>query len=173
MRSLFLFILLFIVQFYVVAQKPVTEIKKSFPKPFVLSISLYNHAELLFKGTTIYNISGNQLKVSNQQLFDSLDKVIYSKQLSKSEIANIKFSLEKLDTLNELYMNYCVMPTSGEEFSMRYEINTIAKVISLHQYYLEQIKDLIDSININLPKKYKMRYLTKENKQDCALYRGS
>ncbi len=120
-------------------------------------------------GTMCYNISGEQLKVSNHPLFDSLVRVIYAVRLSKSAAANIKNFVQKLDTLDEFYMNYCVMPTSGEEFWTRYEINSKTKIISLHHYYLEQFKDLIDQINLNLPKKYKIRYLTKETKQDCVI----
>lgn len=167
MKSLFLLISLLIAQFDLVAQKSVTENEKSLPRHIILSISMFNHAEM--NVVMIYEILGDQIEVSQRSFFNRLKKVIYSIQLSESALTNIKTSLKKLDTLKIFYMNWCIMPTSGEEFSIRYETDLVSRIIKLHSYYLKQIKDLMDIINVYLPKRYRMRYLSEKETQDCDI----
>lgn len=169
MKTVQLFLVLMIAQFYTLAQNAQAELKSGLKNNFSLEISTFNHAERSFKGTMHYTIFKNRLKVVNQELFDSTKHLLYSEQLSKSAESNIKASIKRLDTLKDLYFNYCVMITSGEELYIGYELNGFSRGVSLHHYYLETIEELVKSLNAILPPKYRIIYLSKETKQDCVL----
>ncbi len=151
------------------AQSTQNETQYDSSKQFKITIGTYNHAERVFGGTMYYNISDSLLQVLNIPLFDTVVKVVFSKSLSDGEETMIKTSVRNLDSLKDFYFNYCIMPTSGDEFSVRFENDSGPKSIWLHHYYLEQIKELVESMNVNLPKEYKIKYLRKGTKQDCAL----
>ena len=138
-------------------------------KPFNLAITDWNHASLIFKGTFLYVMSETHVKVFNVPAFEQQKHLLYSKKISKLTRSVIDLSNLNLDSLNDFYVNNCIMITSGEEYSVTYKNETSHKSINLHHYYLKQIQHIIELFNENLPEKFKIKYLTQETKQDCIL----
>lgn len=136
---------------------------------FKLTFTTYNHAERIFNGTTTYILTPSWLKVAKTYYGDTNSKTVYSKSLSKKQKVASSISNIRLDSLKEFYFNYCVMATSGNEYFLDYLNNSTNKRIRLHHYYLKELDDIIQIINSNLPKKYRIRYLTRNTKQDCNL----
>ena len=132
---------------------------------FSLSISTYKHAEQIFKGTMIYNLTNNNLTIRKRTLFSDKDTILFSKIIETNSIDQIKNI--RLDSLKDFYFNYCVMATSGNEYFISTTIDTVKNNISLHHYYDKQIERLVNELNKNIPDNLKLDYLTNETKQDC------
>lgn len=134
---------------------------------FSLSISTYNHSEQIFDGITTYNLSKDTLTIHKTFMFSDNDTLLFSKKLDKNSLEEI----EKigLDSLKNFYFNYCIMPTSGNEYFISKTIDTVTKKISLHHYYNEQIERLVNELNKNIPIKLQLNYLKRDTKQDCKI----
>jgi len=124
---------------------------------------------MIFDGTTTYKLTNTSIQVTNTSLGNKKGKVIFSNSLPDS--LNILFAINSvgLDSVEDFYFNYCVMVTSGNEYFLNFKSAKMKKEIDLHHYYLKQVDDIVNIINSQLPNKYKIRYLTKETKQDCKL----
>lgn len=136
---------------------------------FKISFSTYNHAERIFNGTTTYTLTESSIKVTKVYFGDTASKTVYSKKIKKTLQILSELNRIELDSISDYYFNYCVMPTSGNEYFIEMLKNKSKKSISLHHYYLKQLDDIIKIINSTLPRKYQFRYLKKDEKQDCRL----
>ena len=136
---------------------------------FKLTFSTFNHAELIFEGAATYQLTESSISIKKKFFLDTSDKVVYKRKIQKSRNCLLAITQLRLDTLKDYYFNYCVMITSGNEYFLDYSSNSETKHITLHHYYLKQLDDIIQIFNANLPKKYRIDYLTKDEKQGCSL----
>lgn len=134
---------------------------------FSLSLSVYNHAERLFNGTTIYSLTNDSLIISKHFMFSEKDTIVLSKRVNPATINQIKQL--RLDTLQDFYINNCIMLTSGNEYYISMTNDSVIHETSLHHYYHEQVEKLILELNNLIPKKYQLNYLPKSMEQDCEL----
>ena len=169
MKIGFFVILFFIIESHVLASGSKIQGAPDSAKAFTLTIFEFNHAERLMKGAMKYIVTDTTIKVLNIPIFEEKGTIIFSKSLSKFTKSIAQISIANLDSLKDLYFNYCIMITSGNEYSLTFKNSSTSKSISLHDYYLKPIEDIIELVNKNLPEKYKIKYLTKETKQDCEL----
>jgi len=140
--------------------EPKTDISK-----YSLTISTYNHAEQIFKGTLTYKLDKNILTISRRTMFSDKDTTLFSKTVDSNSIDRIKNI--HLDKLKDLYFNRCIMTTSGNEYFVSTTLDTVTKTIHLHHYYDKQIEILIKELNKHIADSLKIDYLTNETKQDC------
>ena len=105
---------------------------------FSLSITTYNHAEQLFKGTTTYYLKNDTLKIHRSFMFSDKDTILLSKKIDNNSLERIKNI--RIDNLKDFYFNHCVMATSGSEYFISTTIDTVNKKITLHHYYNKQIE---------------------------------
>lgn len=133
---------------------------------FRLSLSTYNHAELLGTGTMIYSLLGEKLSIKKESV--PADDKIYLLDSVKIEHGILE-QIENLnlDTLGSYYFNRCVMITSGSEYIISISKGRFTKEIWLHHYYHPQIEKLVTIINKLLSDKYKIAYVSSDTKQDC------
>ncbi|KAA9038708.1 hypothetical protein FW778_14270 [Ginsengibacter hankyongi] len=134
---------------------------------FKLSLTTFNHATLLFKGTTTYILTAKSIKIIKTSLGKKKGTIVFSKPLLSFQESSASINNFGLDSLKDRYDNYCVMVTSGDEFFLDYNGYSMKKNISLHHYYLKALDDIINIINSYLPKSYQFRYLEKNTRQDC------
>ena len=134
---------------------------------FSLTLTTFNHADMLFDGTTTYKLTNTSIQVTNTSFGDNKGKVIFHKSFSDSIKISSAINNVGLDSVKDFYFNYCVMATSGNEYFLSFKSAKVKKEIDLHHYYLKQVADIVNIINSKLPNKYKIRYLAKETKQDC------
>ena len=135
-----------------------------------LTLTTFNHAAYIRDGVTTYHLTDSSLDVTVRYFGAKEPKLVYQKKLSPSDSANSPIAAALgLDSLKDFYMNYCIMPTSGTEYSLTIKTGDRTKKIGLHHYYLEQIQNLIDRLNSYLPKEYQCQSVSKTNKQDCKL----
>lgn len=134
---------------------------------FKLSLTTFNHATLLFEGTTTYLLTDKNIKIIKIPFGDSKGTVVFSKPLLSFQDSSALINNFGLDSLEDMYDNYCVMEPSGNEYFLDYKRYSIKKHISLHHYYLKNIDDIVNFINGFLPKNYQLRYLKKDTRQDC------
>jgi hypothetical protein len=132
---------------------------------FVLTLSFYNHAELVYDGAMIYRFTNDYLGISRRNLFDKQEKHLYSANIGKAVSDPVRHL--RLDTLQMIYTNYCILSTSGNEYFISIERGTQEKRIHLHSYYHPQIEQLINAINAIVPEEYRILYMSKDTKQDC------
>ena len=135
---------------------------------FRLSFSFYNHAERIFNGTTIYLLTESSIKVKKLYWAQDKSKIIYSKKFKNSDSLLNDILRIKLDSLKDFYVNWCVMPTSGNEYYLEFKNDSTSLETHLHHYYLRQINDIAKIINSNLPKKYRLIYLLENTDQGCT-----
>jgi hypothetical protein len=140
----------------------------SFSK-FSLTLTTFNHAEMLFNGTTTYKLTKTSIQIKSTSFGDKKGKAIFNKSLPDSLKILSAIRNVGLDSVKNFYFNYCVMATSGNEYILSFKNVKVNKEIHLHHYYLKQLDEIVNIINSQLPSKYKMKYLTKETKQDCKL----
>lgn len=133
--------------------------------PFSFSFSTFNHAERIFDGTTIYHLNNRQLTVKKRFFLSAIDTILFSRKVTSRFLAQLK--VIQLDTLKDFYMNWCVMPTSGNEYFISTDRSGITKTIWLHHYYLKEIDNLATVINKVVPKQYKIRYLNDDPDNYC------
>lgn len=136
---------------------------------FYLSLSTFNHTELLFHGVTIYKLTNKFIKVINIPFGEKKGKVIFYKSFSDSQDSSAIINNFGLDSLEDFYYNYCVVATSGDEYTLNYQGYSKKKSIDLHCYYLKQIDDIVNLINSYLPFSYQINYVKKDEKQNCSL----
>lgn len=132
---------------------------------FSLTLSFYNHAELVYNGATTYHFTNDYLGISRRNLFDKEEKALYSANIGKAVSDPIK--MLRLDTLQMIYSNPCVMSTSGNEYFISIETGTKEKRLHLHHYYHPQIEQLINAMNAIVPEEHRIPYMSKDTKQDC------
>ncbi len=154
-----IFIALTLVRLPAVAQEPEDSTR------FVLTLSFYNHAELVYNGAMIYRFTNDYLGISRRNLFDKEEKRLYSANIGKAVSDPVR--LLRLDTLQMIYNNHCVMSTSGNEYFISIESGTQEKRIHLHSYYHPRIEQLVNAINAIVPEEYRILYMSKDTKQDC------
>lgn len=135
---------------------------------FELTITDYNHASMIYAGTMIYVLSDSVIKVFNLPLFEKKRNLLFSTSIPGSAQSIIDLSNSRLDTLKDLYSNYCVMITSGEEYGVTFRNSDYKKHIYLHHYYSSPIAYIIALANKSLPENYQIHYLSKDTKQDCS-----
>ncbi len=132
---------------------------------FVLTFSCYNHAELVYTGSMTYRLTNDYLGISRKNMFDKESIPLYSTNIRKAVSDSI--GLLRLDTLPNYYHNFCIMPTSGNEYFISLEKGKKESRIHLHSYYHPQIEKLIGIMNTVIPEEYRIQYMDKGNKQDC------
>ncbi|MDJ1502064.1 hypothetical protein [Xanthocytophaga agilis] len=139
------------------------------PTRFRLSIVSFNHASQLVDGITTYVVTDSILQVKKTFPGDTTSKVVYSKpiQLNQAQMAVIDKIVS--DSLDEYYTTNCVLATSGDEYDINYQTDSRQKRIHLHHYYLQQVDEIKQIINVHLPEKYQFQYLPKDTQQDCPL----
>jgi hypothetical protein len=132
---------------------------------YTLTLSTFNHAERLFKGTLTYIINDSSITIYNREELSGKDSIIFSKRIMEPCLHQIKtITLNKLENY---YNNNCIMPISGSEYDISVRIDLVTKTIHLHHYYQKQIDHLISCMNILLPNEYKIVYVNRNTKQDC------
>ncbi len=132
---------------------------------FSLSLSTYNHAELISESTMTYQLKNDSFTITRQGKFAKADSLLFSSTIERNLVGQIM--MMKLDTLDDIYINKCVMGTSGTEYHISIQRDTISKSIYLHHYFLQQIEDLIVNINKVVPEKYKIDYISSNTRQNC------
>lgn len=147
---------------FALGQDPKTKETRS---KFSLSISTYNHAEQMFSGVTTYYLTDSLLSIRKSSMWSNMDTLLFSKKIDPRSVGQIKDI--SLDKLNNLYFNYCIMATSGNEYFIPKTVDTITQKISLHHYYEPQIEKLFEQFNKHIPDKLIHDYLTKDTQQDC------
>ena len=133
---------------------------------FKLTLTTFNHAERIFDGTTTFILTPSSLTVTKTYL-ENQTKTVYSKKISDKAKNIKKVKAVDLQSLKDLYFNYCVLPTSGDEYFLQVTNNSNKRQISLHHYYLPALNDIIAFLNDELPKRHQFHYLGKDTKQDC------
>ena len=141
-------------------------IKTDNKETFMISFSRYNHAERIYDGTWTYSIKENVLEIRRRTLFAEEDSLIFKSTLENNALTNIKTL--SLDSLSDYYFNECIMITSGEEYYITYVNGQKEKQVHLHHYYHSLVEQIVNEINLLIPKEFKVRYLTKETEQDCG-----
>lgn len=140
------------------------------PDPeFEIAFTTFNHAERIFDGTTTYMLTDSLIKVSKQYFGDKKSTVVYSNVITNLRQLLFEFKKIRLDSLEDIYLNNCVMATSGDEYFFYFQYGSMKKSMSLHHYYLKEIAKVIQLINSTLPGKYQFRYVSNDTKQDCGL----
>jgi hypothetical protein len=132
---------------------------------YSLTISTFNHAELIYNGILTYKLDMNILTISRRNMFFEKDTILLSKivdTMSVNKIKNIQ-----IENLHDFYFNKCVMSTSGNEYSVTTKVDKVTKTIQLHHYYNKQIEILINELNKQIIDSLKINYLTSDSKQDC------
>lgn len=132
---------------------------------FVLTLSFYNHAELVYRGAMSYRLTNDYLGISRRNLFDKQNIPLYSANIGKA--VSDAISILRTDTLQTFYHNNCIMSTSGDEYFISIERGIQEKRIHLHSYYHPQIDRLINLMNAVVPEEYRIPYMSKDTKQDC------
>lgn len=132
---------------------------------FVLSLSFYNHAELVYNGAMTYRFTNDYLGISRRNLFDKEEKPVYSANIGRAVSDPVR--ILRLDTLQMIYDNSCVMSTSGNEYFISIETGGTERRMHLHHYYHPQIEQLINTINAIVPEENRIPYMSKGTKQDC------
>jgi hypothetical protein len=137
---------------------------------FSVVLSTYNHAEMFIKGEITYRLSNSSIQITKHFLLDKKSKVVYYKKLADPDLTyGTVVSAFGLDSLKDFYYNYCIMPTSGNEYFLNIKMGSFQKEMSLHCFYLEQLQKFIDFMNAYLPEEYQCKYLPKNTRQDCQL----
>src|SRR5487761_2768707 len=126
--------------------------KKSLLSAFKLSLTTFNHATLLFKGTTTYVLTDNSIKIIKTSFGEKKGTIVFSKPLLSFQDSSALINNFGLDSLKDLYDNYCIMVTSGDEYFLDYNGYSMKKSISLHHYYLKALDEIVNLINSYLPK---------------------
>ena len=124
---------------------------------------------MLFEGASTFTVTKKSIKVYSWYFGGKKAKRVYTKHLSSQAKADLLNLISSIDTLQKFYFNYCVIATSGNETTVSIKSGTHSKMITLHHYYLKPIAELVERINIELPKKYKIHYLSRNTKQDCRV----
>jgi hypothetical protein len=135
---------------------------------FKLSLTTFNHATLLFKGTTTYLLTDKSIKIIKTPFGEKKSTIVFSKPLLSFQDSSALINNFGLDSLKDIYDNYCVMVTSGDEYFLDYNGNSMKKKISLHHYYLKPLDDIVKLINSFLPESFHFIYLKKDTRQDCS-----
>jgi hypothetical protein len=112
-----------------------------------------------------YILNDSIILIRRRDLFAEKDSIVFSEK-AEVHLMN-KTRAMSLDTLQEYYFNYCVMITSGTEYSITFTKGTNKKHIDLHCYYQKQVDELIREMNGLIPDKYKISYMSADTKQDC------
>src|SRR5665647_2972534 len=76
---------------------------------FKLSLTTFNHATLLFKGTTTYLLTDKSIKIIKTSFGEKKGTVVFSKPLLGFQDSSALINNFGLDSLKDLYDNYCVM----------------------------------------------------------------
>lgn len=164
-KTTYILTLLFLISGFFVSGQNNTESKNEITESnFTLTISTYNHAELIFNGTLSYKLTENTLTI-NRRSINNADTVLISYPIDVNSVEQIK-NID-LDSLNNFYFNHCVVATSGNEYFVSVTNDNINKKIRLHSFYNKQIELLINELNKHIPENLKIHYLTSETKQDC------
>ena len=103
---------------------------------FSLTLTIFNHSEVLFHGTTTYKLTDRLIMVTNTSFGDKKGKVIFQKSIPDSLNISSAIGNIGLDSLKDFYFNYCVMATSGIEYILNFKSHILTKQIDLHHYYL-------------------------------------
>lgn len=137
--------------------------------PFSLEITDWNHASLIYEGRHTYIMTDTSVQVFTTPIFSRQMQLLYAQKISPFTQSIIDLSNLNVEALDTFYFNQCIMPTSGEEYTVTFKNATSNKSIMLHHYYLKQIDSIIVLFNDNLPEAFKIKYLTNTTRQDCAL----
>lgn len=144
------------------SQAPISTTKPEFS----ISLSTFNHAELLFTGIMTYKIKNDSFIITNQSSIQPIKHtLLFSKKIESNFIEQILDM--RLDTLEDFYFNKCVMVTSGQEYWISIKRDTISKNIRLHHFYHNQVEQMVKNMSKAAPDKYKIEYLSSDTKQDC------
>lgn len=73
----------------------------------------------------------------------------------------------RLDTLSKLYKNECIDSESGYDYEVTLIKKSKATSIKLQHYYKWEIDSLFILLNKHLPQEFQIKYLSKDNQQDC------
>ena len=138
---------------------------KSDTSIFEVTFIQYNHAELLSRGITSYNLTSNYIVISKQSLFSEEDIIVFKAEIANNIMDRVQ-SIE-LWNLNEYYDNNCVHMASGDEYSISITVDTLIKKIHLHHYYHKKVEELVFEINSVVPNQYRINYVTEDTDQDC------
>ncbi|HLP11956.1 MAG TPA: hypothetical protein VK177_08505 [Flavobacteriales bacterium] len=165
MKKIACILILFLLAPHVNAQTPaITQAIKNKPA-YLLTITTLNHAERVFKGILYYALTNNELTIRRQNFPGNSDTLLFSKKTDALIIEKIKNM--QFDNLDSLYINNCVMLTSGNEYFISITNATVSKKISLHHYYHMQVEKLVNEVNKLVPAEFKINYLKSETKQNC------
>lgn len=130
-----------------------------------IRISTFNHAEQLLKGTLIYTLSPDSIKVSVHSRIGNSDSNLWAEKTDKQFYS--KLLSFRLDTLREFYDNRCILSTSGNEYSISITKNGKTTQSNLHHYFLKSVDLAFHLINENLPVEYKIGYVDSATNQNC------
>jgi hypothetical protein len=152
---------------YRINQIPSTTKPKSLEKKvhFSLSLTTFNYAEVLFTGELTYALKSDSFSISRYDRIGETTIVLFSKKI-ESDLADPIIRMQ-LDTLEDIYFNRCVVPTSGAVFSISMKKDTLSKEIYLRHYYHKQIEQLVIELNKEIPDQYKIEFMPSDTKQDC------
>lgn len=129
---------------------------------FELCFSTYNHAEGIVSS---YKITDKQIAVSVKALIEERDSIVYTSKIRQDVIEKIK--LLKLNSLETAYYNNCILMVSGDEYFIGLYDEGISKQIHLHHYYQRDIGHLVELINLSVPEKYHIDYVSEDTEQNC------
>ena len=134
-----------------------------------VSITVFQNSDKGKSGKT-YFFTGTKLRVYDKP-FDTQN---YTEHLWTNHKFNSKELFHdilnlSLDTLNENYINNCVESSSGYDYSIKLESKSKTTSLKLHHYYTKEVDSFVKLLNKYLPKNHQILYLSKDNKQDCAI----
>ena len=135
------------------------------PGTYHLTFATFNHAQMIYDGTIAFTFHKRQLTIHKQFFLSAKDTLLFTRDVTSHFLGQLKGI--RLDTLKDFYMNWCVMPISGNEYSVSTNNSGITKKNWLHHYYLKEIDKLITVINKVVPKQYKIRYLNDDPDNYC------
>ena len=132
-----------------------------------ISLTYYNHAARITEGTWKYTLTENSIQIKRRIMFSPKDTVVFTQTLESNPL--LELQTKQFDTLSKSYTNWCIMLTSGNEYTLNYSIGESHKRSHFHHYYHQVIANLVIKLNQLLPEKYQMRYLQADTKQDCEI----
>lgn len=155
--------------FFVIASFGQNQLPNDSAVSFSLTLSTYNHGELIFNGSATYELTKDSIKVKKRFMGDNNSQVVYAASIPGDHDIISMINRMRLDSLKNGYVNFCVLPTSGSKYTLTLVNGLVKKQIHLYHYYLKQVEDITAIINSYLPESYQLRYLRKDTEQDCKL----
>ena len=125
-------------------------------EPFNLTVETLIKSDEIFAGSSHYIFTNSSIYIYKSYPFIFQDTAFCFYMKIKNTPTQYYLSNLKLDTLKNIYKNEEILDVSGQQLFIDYENNKFKKRIWLSNYYLQEIKTIVDSMNVYIPDEYKI-----------------